>query len=303
VKLTPRSLAEVLRRRVISPGVAQMAVNRDADHRLDYEEVRAYWEAAAQQAESASYMAHEQGLPRGCVEHRFALERAVIDRWFAGLGPTDSVLDVGCGAGAWTELFAQRYGRVVGVDASVSMLAAARRRLAGHGNVELLQGDALTVPLDGEFQGVLLGGLLMYLDRADAVALLIRLGQLAPKGRIILRESGIRAGVEVTTGTYQVVYRSLQEYEAMAAEAALRVVAVERNRGYAHMEIAVALVNFTRRLPPLARRDPARVGGPLWRFLRATAPVTLGFFPRAIEAVGLEWPHLTNHFLLLDAGP
>ncbi|MGI8808416.1 MAG: hypothetical protein ACR2KK_11325, partial [Acidimicrobiales bacterium] len=111
-----------------------------------------------------------------------------------------------------------------------------------------------------------------------------------------------RAGVEVQTDTYQVVYRSVQEYEAVAAEAALRVVAVERNRGYAHMEIAVALVNLARRLPPLARRDAATVGGPLWRLLRATAPVTLELVPRAIEAVGLDWPHLTNHFLLLEAG-
>jgi len=263
--------------------------------------VRAYWEEAAQDAESASYMAHEQGLPSDCVEHRFALERAVVDRWFAGLGPTSSVLDLGCGAGAWTELFAQRYGRVVGVDTSVGMLAAARRRLAGQGNVELVRGEALTVALDGDFQGVLLGGLLMYLDRADAVALLVRLGQLAPNGRIIMRESGIRAGVEVRTGTYQVVYRSLKEYEAMAAEAAMRVVAVERNRGYEHMEVAVALVNLIRRFPPLARRDAAVVGGPLWRLLRATAPVTLELVPRAVGAVGLGWPHLTNHFLLLES--
>jgi SAM-dependent methyltransferase len=280
-----------------------MSISRSEGHRLDYELVRSYWEEAAHEAESASYMAHDQGLPRGCIEHRFALERAVVDRWFAGLGPTASVLDVGCGAGAWTELFAQRYGRVVGVDASAGMLAAARRRLAGQGNVELLRGDALTVALNGEFQGVLLGGLLMYLDRADAVALLVRLGRLAPRGRIILRESGIRSGIEVQTGTYQVVYRSLQEYEAMAAEAALRVVAVERNRGYAHMEVTVGLVNLARRLPPFARIDAAAVGGLLWRLLRATAPVALELIPRAIEAAGLDWPHLTNHFLLLEPGP
>ncbi len=280
-----------------------MSIHRGDGHHLDYEAVRAYWELAADAAETASYMAHEQGLPRDCVEHRFALERAVVDEWFAGLGPTASVLDVGCGAGAWTELFAQRYGRVVGVDASVGMLAAARRRLAGHANVELVWGDAMTVALDGEFHGVVVGGLLMYLDRADAVALLVRLRRLAPKSRIILRESGIRSGVEVQTGTYQVVYRSVQEYEAVAAEAGLRVVGVKRNQGYAHMEIAVALVNLARRLPPLARRDATTVGGPMWRLLRATAPVTLELLPRAIGAFGLDWPHLTNHFLLLEASP
>src|ERR1700730_1281687 len=126
-----------------------MSVCRGDKHRLDYEAVRAYWEQAAHEAESASYMAHEQGLPQDCVEHRFALERAVVDRWFASLGPTASVLDVGCGAGAWTELFSLRYKRVVGVDASVGMLAAARRRLARQANVELVQGDALTVAIDG----------------------------------------------------------------------------------------------------------------------------------------------------------
>ncbi len=245
-------------------------------------------------------MAHEQGLPRDCLELRFSLERAVVERWFAELGPTASVLDVGCGAGAWTELFAGRYQRVVGVDASSGMLAAARRRLAGQGNVELKFGNALTVPLEGEFQGVLVGGLLMYLNRADAVALLVRLRELAPKGRIILRESGVRSGTEVQNGPYQVVYRSVQEYEAMAREAALRVVTVERNRGYAQMEIAVVLVNLLRRVPLVARRDAAVVGGPLWRLLRATAPITLEALPRAIESVGLNWPHLTNHFLLLE---
>ena len=280
-----------------------MPVGREDERNLDYEAVRAYWEEAAQEAESASYMAHEQGLPASCVEHRFALERAVVDRWFAGLEPTASMLDVGCGAGAWTELFAQRYARVVGVDASVGMLDAARRRLAGQGNVELVWGDARTVNLDGEFQGVLLGGLLMYLDRADAIDLLVRLNQLAPRGQIVLRESGIRNGVEVKAGPYQVVYRSVQEYESMAAEAGLRVVAVERNRGYAHMEIAVALVDLARRLPPLARCGAGAIGEPLWRFLRATAPLTLELVPRALEAAGLDWPHLTNHFLLLQAGP
>src|SRR5680860_1452399 len=229
-----------------------MPGRRGEEPGLDYEVVRTFWENAAEEAESASYMAHEQGLPRDCVAHRFALERAVVDRWFAGLGPTASILDVGCGAGAWTELFAQRYGRVVGVDASVGMLAAAGRRLAGQGNVELVRGDALTVALDGEFQGVLVGGLLMYLDRADAVALLVRLGELAPRGRIILRESGIRSGVEVHTGPYTVVYRSVQEYRAVAAEAGLHVVAVEHNRGYAHMELSLIHISEPTRRTPIS---------------------------------------------------
>lgn len=102
------------------------------------------------------------------------------------------------------------------------------------------------MPLQGEFDGVLLGGLLMYLDRAEAGVPLARLGQLAPDARLIVRESGVRSGVrsgvEVETGEYQVV----------------------------------------------------------WRLLRATSPVTLEMVPRALDAVGVEWPHLVNNFLLLE---
>jgi SAM-dependent methyltransferase len=267
---------------------------------LDYDAVRSYWEDAAAEADSASYMAHDQGLPLDCIEHRFALEQAVIDRWFADLKPTAALLDIGCGAGAWTARFAEQYARVVGVDASAGMLDAARRRLADNHNVELVHGDALTAPLEGDFDGVLVGGLLMYLDRADAGVLLERLSLLAPDGRIILRESGVRAGVEVKTGEYQVVYRSVQEYQAIAADAGLRVVAVERNRGYAHMEVAITLTELLRRLPPLARREASSTGEPLWRVLRRTAPISLRMLPRAVEAVGFEWPHLVNNFLLLE---
>lgn len=280
-----------------------MYSERGEDDSLDYEAVRTFWEDASVEAASASYMAHDQGLPLDCVEHRFALEQAVIDGWFAGLEPTAAVLDIGCGAGAWTARFAEQYERVVGVDASAGMLDAARRRLADNQNVELVHGNALTVPLEGDFDGVLVGGLLMYLDRADAGVLLKRLNRLAPHGRIILRESGVRSGVEVKTGDYQVVYRSVQEYQAIAADAGLRVVAVERNQGYAHMEIAITLTELLRRLPPLARREASSTGGPLWRVLRRTAPISLGMFPRAIEAVGLEWPHLINNFLLLEPDP
>jgi hypothetical protein len=42
------------------------------------------------------------------------------------------------------------------------------------------------------------------------------------------------------------------------------------------------------------------VGRPLWRALQVTAPISMRLLPRAIEAVRLGWPHLTNHFLLLE---
>ena len=270
------------------------------DERLDYDAVRRYWDRAAGAAAAASYMAHEQGLPQSCVDDRFAREREVVERWFADLGPDSSVVDVGCGSGAWTSLFAQRYRRVVGIEQSAKMVADSHERLRGMTNVELIQGDCLEVPIDGEFQGAFFGGLLMYLNRDDAVLLLRRVAQLVPDGRIILRESGGRQRVEVKTGEYHVVYRSPEEYQTIAAEAGLRVLAVERNRGYARMEVAVEVVNFVRRLPFLKAREPSLVGAPIWRALQLTSPLSLELLPRAVRAVGIAWPHLTNNFLLLE---
>ena len=180
------------------------------------------------------------------------------------------------------------------------MVADARERLRDMTNVELIEGDCLKAPIEGKFQGAFFGGMLMYLNRDDAVKLLTRVAKLVPDGRIILRESGGRSRVEMKTGDYHVAYRSPEEYAAIAAEAGLRVRAVKRNRGYARMEVAVEVVNLVRRLPMLKRRDPALVGGPVWRALRLTSPLSLELLPRAIQVAGIGWPHLSNNFILLE---
>lgn len=64
-----------------------------------------------------------------------------------GLTGGESVLEIGCGAGALTVLLAEAVGergRVVAVDISEPMLGAARQRVreSGHSNITLLLGDA-----------------------------------------------------------------------------------------------------------------------------------------------------------------
>jgi len=68
-----------------------------------------------------------------------------------GLLPQDwTVGDLGCGTGAVTEALAQFVRRVIAVDGSSQMLAAARERLDPFANVELRHGELEKLPLDDQ---------------------------------------------------------------------------------------------------------------------------------------------------------
>jgi trans-aconitate 2-methyltransferase len=72
--------------------------------------------------------------------------REVLER--IELRGDERILDAGCGSGKVTELIARRVprGRAIGVDASPSMIEAARTRLGGE--VELLVSDLLDLELE-----------------------------------------------------------------------------------------------------------------------------------------------------------
>src|SRR5438477_511698 len=80
------------------------------------------------------------------------LGRAVLDR--LELAGDEIVVDAGCGSGRITQALLERLprGHVIAVDASRSMIEAARRRLAavpgsGAGSVELRLADLLELEL------------------------------------------------------------------------------------------------------------------------------------------------------------
>lgn len=97
------------------------------------------------------------------------------------------VADLGCGTGQVAESLAPFVRRVIAVDESAAMLAAARKRLgAAARNVELRRGDLYALPVEnGELDAAVLFLVLHYLDEPrQAVAEAMR--ALRPGGRLLV---------------------------------------------------------------------------------------------------------------------
>jgi demethylmenaquinone methyltransferase/2-methoxy-6-polyprenyl-1,4-benzoquinol methylase len=106
--------------------------------------------------------------------------------------PGQRVLDVATGTGMVTaELLARCDCTVVGIDQSADMLGAARARFAGNSRVELVQGEAETLPFaDDSFDALTVTYLLRYVEDPRATV-----GELArvirPGGRMASLEFGV----------------------------------------------------------------------------------------------------------------
>lgn len=75
-------------------------------------------------------------------------ERFTPQALLALLDPSWVVADLGCGTGNASELLAPHVARVIAVDQSEPMLAAAKRRLAGVKNAQFVQASIDRVPLN-----------------------------------------------------------------------------------------------------------------------------------------------------------
>ncbi len=107
-----------------------------------------------------------------------ALLSLLDDAWQVG--------DLGCGTGHVTEALAPCVRRVVAVDESGPMLQAARRRLAGHENVEVRAGRLESLPIEeGELDAAVMFLVAHYIaDPAAAMAEVARV--LRPGGKFVL---------------------------------------------------------------------------------------------------------------------
>ena len=274
-----------------------------SDQRIDYTVVQRYFQAVGgNSAATASYMAHAQDLPEDSVRFRMRKEIETIADWLEAVPRVGRVLDLGCGAGTWTKIFADRYESVVGIEKSSSMVSAARTLLAPFPSAEIVEGDVLEDLPAGPFDLIFLGGLCMYLNDSDAVALLRSLRErLASGASIVLRESTVPRGRVTPRGDYQAVYRNVDLYQDLFLEAGFATSEFRRNYGYTSMEIAVELVEARRKHLRFMPAQSPFLGALTWYSLRARAPLSFWLLPRVLAQLRIKWPRLQNHFFRLCA--
>lgn len=105
--------------------------------------------------------------------------------------PGATIVDLGCGTGEDVAALAAMVapgGRAVGIDASATMVAEARRRAAGRDDVDFRIGDARAIDLpDGSVDGVRAERVLLHMDDpAAVVAEMVRVTR--PGGRVVVAE-------------------------------------------------------------------------------------------------------------------
>jgi ubiquinone/menaquinone biosynthesis C-methylase UbiE len=120
---------------------------------------------------------------RGLLENDFRVIRAVIRRHLSGQAGVRT-LDLGCGPGAFSTLFA--CDSYVGIDINGRYIAHARRHFQGR----FLAGDARKVELaDASVDQILVFGLLHHLDDETVRSVLVEMRRvLAPAGHALVIE-------------------------------------------------------------------------------------------------------------------
>jgi SAM-dependent methyltransferase len=244
------------------------------------------------------YMMDGYGFPNGAGDYRFKAETQIVKSLLNGVDRDGAVLDLGCGVGYWAEAFAQEFSSVVAVEGSANLYDTLATRCLPYPNIQSVHSNVLNFQPEGDFNLAFLGGLLMYLDESDVVALLGDLKKhLNPDGIILCRESTVRGDTLTLTGDYSVVYRSIETYRRIFESCGLAVRVIERNEPYVLLEMGCQLIGKWKALMPKPFQMLPLIGCLTYWGLRAMNPWILNV-PKIFET---PFPRLENHFFVLEA--
>ncbi len=262
--------------------------------RLDYAGVNQYWNNA-QPSILGPYMMDGFGFPASAGQFRFQAERQIVERLIEGIN-THCMLDLGCGIGCWAEYFAHHFSKVIAVEASKPLFNVMAQQCASLTNVTPIHCNVLSFEPEEPYSMVFLGGMLMYLNESDVIALLRKITPFIEAGGVILcRETTVRQGTVVRDGAYQVAYRSIQTYTDIFAQCGIASVKVEPNLPYILMQMGCESIKKWKSMVPTPLQAIPVAGRLTYWGLRMCNP----WITRVPTLLGRTFPELTNHFFLL----
>lgn len=235
------------------------------------------------------------GFPASAGQFRFQAERQIVERLIDGINH-NCMLDLGCGIGCWDEYFSHHFSMVIAVEASKPLFNVMAQQCASLTNVTSINGDVLSFELEEPYSMIFLGGMLMYLNESDVIALLRKLIPfIEPGGVILCRETTVRQGTVIRDGDYQVAYRSVQTYTDIFEQCGITSVKVEANLPYILMQMGCESIKKWKGIMPAPLQAIPVAGRLTYCGLRLCNP----WITRVPALFGRAFPELTNHFFLL----
>lgn len=241
-------------------------------------------------------MMEDFGFPVTAGDFRFRGETRIVQCLLRDETHNGTALDLGSGVGYWAEEFARSFTQVVAVEGSLTLYQALKDRCAPYSNIHTIHGDVLSFEPDGHYSLIFFGGLLMYLNEHDVIALLQKLiPHLKPNGMILCRESTVRGQTVTRTGNYSVVYRSVLDYTRIFTQCGLTLQHLQRNEPYVFTQMGCELIKKWKQVIPQSLQALQFVGRLTYWGMRLGTP-WITYLP---QALGISFPCLENHFFVL----
>jgi SAM-dependent methyltransferase len=186
----------------------------------------AYWiEHAATTAGLAAIYPRNRWL---AIRH---LTRRMLQAWTLSRARGDrrryrKVVDIGCGHGDWSELFAPIADEVYACDVAPAFVEQTRSRLARHRAVRVDVSDVRGYAIPDGADLVYLGAVLMYLDDDAVIEVLRRIRRaVAPGAHVIVRDwcaFNLGRHMEYDCGDYFSIHRRPEELRSLAEQVGLQ---------------------------------------------------------------------------------
>lgn len=169
--------------------------------------------------------------PAGRIRAR---RRAALIAEGGGLGPNVTALEIGCGTGLFSSLFAETGAHIVAVDISGALLERARERAIAPNRVRFVERRFEDCDIDGPFDAVIGSSILHHLDMKGALPRIREL--LKPGGRMSFAEPNLLNPQVLAERTFRSWFPYTSPDETAFVRSRLRATMVAS--GFVDVEIA-----------------------------------------------------------------